>query len=86
MQCKEVCTAEFCLLLFCKTAVVFIPFFLLLHNNILRTILSAAMHEKQVTVNADMDHREILDVAAQQGVGEESGSDGGNLLECFECL
>lgn len=44
------------------------------------------MHEKWATVNADMDHMEILDVAAQQGVGEESGSDGGKLLECFECL
>lgn len=26
-----------------------------------------------------MDHMEILDAAAQQGVGEESGSDGGKL-------
>lgn len=37
------------------------------------------MHEKQVTINDDMDYMEILDAAAQQGVGEESGSDSGKL-------
>lgn len=44
--------------------------FQLLHNNVLRAILFAAMHEKQAAVNVNP---MIWDVGAQQGlVGESS--------------